>query len=366
VASTYTPNNDSVAVSFFTRDDATEKWAKSSVYSGPKPKDLEDRSTRAILVHRDRVTGVDRIFLSIGKLGVFSGVYDAAAPGKVRWNPKSESGPVETRVLAIIESGGDLLFSAGRKIYRRNDGESPSYTIVQDMSDLYPEIAAQPSGGIRGLSAIPAPGGNGESLLFAMAEGGHSRGAIYRLDPNKDGNYSRVREVYLDELMSKYLNGNPVYMVLAAYNEIYPVVDPGTGETVYLIGFESWIGGHRFPLWGADEKGGFYAGGMYAIRDKKGNYRLKEINGRNTPAKPPLVATTVFARSPFKGYGGDLIYFGGHDGNHRPSHNMAWVFSTSLENALRAELVEQDGAANGSQPIRSETNRTSSAAGSRR
>lgn len=341
VASTFNPKPDSVAISMFARDDATGKWTKSTVLSGPKPKDLDDRATRAIRVHHDKVTGVDRIFLPIGKLGIFSGVYDAAAPGKVRWDSKSESGPVEARPLAIIESGGKLLFSAGRKIYRRNDGESPSYTVVHDMSDLYPEVPNQDNGGIRGLSAIPSPGGGGESLLFAMAEGRRSRGAIYRLDPTRDGGYSRVRETYLDKLMSKYLKGNPVYMVLAAYNDIYPVVDPGSRETVHLIGFESWIGGHRFPIWGGNKKGGFYAGGMYAIRDKNGNYRLKEINGRITPAKPPLVATCVFARSPFEGPGRDLIYFGGHDGNYRPSHNMAWLFSTSLKNALRPDPVEQ-------------------------
>ena len=79
---------------------------------------------------------------------------------------------------------------------------------------------------------------------------------------------------------------------------------------------------------------------MYAIRDKKGNYRLKEINGRITRAKPTLVSTKVFARSPFKGPGRDMLYFAGHDPNFRPSHDTAWIFSTSLENALRQDPVE--------------------------
>ena len=340
VACTFNPKPDSVAISMFTRDDATGKWTRSTVFSGPRPKVLDDRATRAIRVHHDKVTGVDRIFLPIGKLGIFSGVYDAAAPGKIRWDSKSESGPVETRPMAIIESGGKLLFSAGRKIYRRNDGQSPSYTVIQDVSDLYAKVPNQPSGGIRGLTSIATPGGGGDSLLFAMAEGKRSRGAIYRLDPKQDGSYARVREVYLDKLMSKYLNGNPVNMILAAYNDMFPVVDPKTRERVHLIGFESWIGGNRFPLWSANKKGGFYAGGMYAIRDKKGNYRLKEINGRITRAKPTLVSTKVFARSPFKGPGRDMLYFAGHDPNFRPSHDTAWIFSTSLENALRQDPVE--------------------------
>jgi len=353
VASAYTPRKKTVEITFFTRDDATGKWVTSTIYSGPKPADLEDRSVRAICMHRDKVTGMERIFISIGKLGIFSGVYDAAV-GKVRWDPHSESGPVEARPLAIVKAGGDLLFSAGRKIYRRNDGASPSYSVVRDMSDLYPEAASeatfQPCGGIRGLSAIPNPSGKGESLIFVMAESGQSRGAIFRLDPTKDGRYKCVREVYLDELMSRYLSGNPVHAVLGGYNYFFPIVDPSTKETVHLVGFESRIGGHRFPLCEANKEGGFYAGGMYAIRDKNGTYRLKEINGRNTPSKPPLVAPRCFAISPFKEHAGDVIYFGGNDPNFKPSLNRAWIFSTSCENALRTDRVDQDKSGAGGKP----------------
>ena len=346
VASAYTPRQRTVEITFFTRDDDTGKWVTSTIYSGPKPADLEDRSVRAICVHRDKVTGIERIFISIGKLGVFSGVYDAAVAGKVRWNPHSESGPVEARPLAIVEAGGDLLFSAGRKIYRRNDGASPSYSVVRDMSDLYPDAASeatfQPCGGIRGLSVIPGPGGKGESLIFLMAEGGQARGAIFRLDPTKEGRYKCIREVYLDGLMSRYLSGNPIHAVLGGYNCFFPVVDPLTRETIHLVGFECRIGGHRFPMCEANKEGGFYAGGMYAIRGKNGTYRLKEINGRNTASKPPLVATRCFAISPFKEHSGDVIYFGGNDTNFKPCLNRAWIFSTSIENALGAVKVGKD------------------------
>ena len=62
VACTFNPKPDSVAISMFTRDDATGKWTRSTVFSGPRPKVLDDRATRAIRVHHDKVTGVDRIF----------------------------------------------------------------------------------------------------------------------------------------------------------------------------------------------------------------------------------------------------------------------------------------------------------------
>lgn len=336
-AAEYSPAPHHVDINFFSRNDETGEWTKHTVYSGPKPADLEDRSCRAMRVYRDRKTGIERVFLSLGKLGVISGVYDSRAECRVRWDPAPESGPVETRVLAITEANDSLLFSAGRRVYRRIDGRSPAWEVVHDMTDIFPEVANQPIGGIRGLSSIPTPEGNGDSLIFAMAEGNRSRGTIYRLDPKAEGGYTRNREADLASLMSDYLDGNPVYFILAAYNDIHPVVDPQTGETVHLVGFESWIGGNRFPMWEYDhaKNGGFYAGGMYAIRDKDGNYRLREINGPADPTKPPLVATCVFARSPFPQDRGQAIYFAGHDGNHRESTNHAWIFSTSLEIALR-------------------------------
>ncbi|MBW2093064.1 MAG: hypothetical protein JRI34_13190, partial [Deltaproteobacteria bacterium] len=319
-------------------DDETGDWDRSTIFSDPKPSYLENRSVRDIHVHRDKVTGIDRIFISIGVLGIFSGVYDPDAPGKIRWEAKSESGPVKTRPLAIIEANGSLLFSAGTLIYRRNDGESPTYTIVQDASEISRENVRSPVGGIRGMSAIPNPNGQGDSILFVWAAGNRSRGCIYRLDPDGNGGYTRIKEACLDSLMSEYLDGNPVYFVLAGYNDIFPVVDLSTKKTVHLIGFESWIGGHQFPTVTRKVNGGFYAGGMYAIRDRNGKYRLNEINGPSTPCKPVLIATRTFALSPFEETKNRVVYFGGNDCNWAQlSPDWAWIFSTSLENALRKD-----------------------------
>jgi hypothetical protein len=122
------------------------------VYTGPKAKEEGKFSVRAMCVHRDKVTGADRLFLSIGKRGIFSGVFDPAAPGKVKWSAARETGPVETRPLAIAEANGDLVFSSGRKIYRRIDGDKPSYQVIADLSGIYPNVIASPTGGARGLT----------------------------------------------------------------------------------------------------------------------------------------------------------------------------------------------------------------------
>ncbi|MBW2063247.1 MAG: hypothetical protein JRI95_17020 [Deltaproteobacteria bacterium] len=313
ITSTYSPGQGGADVTVFVRDDETGHWE----------------------IYRDKVTGIDRIFITIGVLGIFSGIYDASAPGKISWNEQSESGPVEIRPLAIIEVNNSLLFSAGKFVYRRSDGVSPTYTVVHDLEDLATKGVRSPLGGIRGMTAISNPNSEGESIIFAWCAQNRSRACIYRLDPDGKGGYTRVKETCLDNLISEYLGGNPVYFVLPAYNDILSVVDPSTKKTVNLIGFESWIGGQQFPLWMGKPNGGFYAGAMFAIRSENGEYRLNEVNGPIDTNKPVLVATRAYAISPFEEEDGSVIYFGGHDGNSRPSHNMAWIFKTSLDIALQ-------------------------------
>src|SRR5271154_3168814 len=88
-----------------------------------------------MILHRDAVTGVDRAVMSIGIHGIFSGVYDPQTPLRVHWDRQAESGPTQTRILALTEANGSLFFSEGVKIYRRIDGPNPRYVLVADMSD---------------------------------------------------------------------------------------------------------------------------------------------------------------------------------------------------------------------------------------
>jgi hypothetical protein len=345
LAAAFSPRPGNVDVALFTRDDVTGNWARSTVYTGPKAKEQGEFSVRAMCVYRDKVTGVDRLFLSIGKLGIFSGVYDPASPGQVKWSDVSESGSVETRPLAITQANGDLVFSSGRKIYRRIDGDNPSYQVIADLSDIYPNEIASPTGGARGLTAIANPAGKGQSLLFAMwtATG---RGPIFRLDPEPDGSYHRTREVALADLVSQYLPGVTVRGIGPAYNEFHAVTDPITGKTVHLVSLEARITAGKYPTWGTDGvagggAAGFYAGSMIAIRDSAGKYRLTEVNGPASAGKPPLVATYCMADSPFPQDHGHVIYFGGLDANNHPAHNLAWIFDTRLDDFLRAAAPGQ-------------------------
>ena len=191
VASSYCWTPGGMAISVFVRDDQTGQWEKTTLVPSTGEAG-ENNSVRAINVHRDAVTGIDRIFLTVGILGIYSGVYDPRLPGKIRWDNQSESGPVETRPLAVIEANGSLLFSTGSFIYKRNDGPSPTYSVVLDASEINTESVQSAVGGVRGLTAIPNPNGQGESLLFVWSASGKTRGCIYRLDPDGKGGYTRT------------------------------------------------------------------------------------------------------------------------------------------------------------------------------
>ena len=76
--------NGSKNITFFIRDDDNGKWERSRIIStGNKG---EDNSIRCAQVYRDRKTGLERLFISIGVSGIFSGVYDPEVQGKILWD----------------------------------------------------------------------------------------------------------------------------------------------------------------------------------------------------------------------------------------------------------------------------------------
>ena len=193
-----------------------------------------------------------------------------------------------------------------------------------------------PVGGIRGMTPIANPLGPGQSLLLVWAPGSRSRSCLLRLDPNGSGGYARVDEICLDTLLRQYLGGTPVYYVLAGYNELLGVSDPASGQTKNLIGMSAWIGGRGVrTTQGKGGEGGFYAGAAYAVRESPGHYYMREVNGRiGGASNPDLVAVRTYAVSPFGGDAGRVLYFGGYDCNFVRSPDTAWIFRTSLANAL--------------------------------
>ena len=92
------PDVRSGPVEVFCRDDATGEWSASVLGTATRA-----TNTRSLGLHRDKVTGIDRIFAGNRPLGVMSGVYDPAAPGRIRWDKSAEvEAPAGERVHGLL------------------------------------------------------------------------------------------------------------------------------------------------------------------------------------------------------------------------------------------------------------------------
>lgn len=320
---------DRVGLKCFARDDETGKWHESLIMTGPGFPG-ESYSVRDLNVYRDKVTGVDMAFTTIGRRGIFSGVYDPDAPGLIRWNaePEMRLDPTKHyRPLAIVEANNTLIFPSGKWIYRRVDGPNPTYVEIADLTDLYQPEIMEACGGVRGLTTIKNPNGRGDSLLFVWVPGIKDiRGDVYRLDPAGKNTYTRHKEVCLADLVSTYLGGTPVYFVLAAYNDFMPI--KFGREVEHIVGMECLIPVNTNPSWRSrayNPAVTWYRGAVFAIRNKNQEYRIEEVGGRKIGHNdPPLITVVDTAISPFRGE--NAVYFCGLDPNQSDATNRAWIY----------------------------------------
>ena len=328
-------------VHVFVRDDSKSTWMRTDVLAGDTGRRGEDTSVRAARVYRDRVTGREHLFLSVGIVGLFRAEYDPTRPGRLAWSATPEYVPSGTRILGLAEANGALFVSDGSRIAQRVDGTKPRYEIIADLTEEMDTATDRKQfsaiGGIRGLTPVLDPTGGRQSLLFMWHPGRTSKGCIIRLDPEADGSYTRHREACLAPLVSQHI-GAPISFILGAYSLFMPLPDPSTGEKLHIIGLESFV-----PVSAGTEltaqnqrrgQGGFYAGAMYALRDFKGGWHVGEVDGKFQSGMPELVSVYTYALSPFGGQDAERIYLGGYDCNDFPSSNTAWIYRTDLKTLL--------------------------------
>ena len=316
-------------VKVFCREDATGDWVASDLGTLTKR-----ATTRAVGLHRDRVTGVDRVFAGVGtyqqfatdKLGTFGGVYDPTAPGRIRWDKTPEfQTPKGERVMGFCDCNGILYCSTTRHIFQRTDGVTPTWKQIYFCEK---EINGA---GIRGLTAVPKPGGKGEVLWFAALR------KVRWLDPAAA--FKETIELDMLVFLSEKL-GLPVTGAFSGYNELLPYVMPGTGETLGLFGFETShsaevINSHLSIKARVQKqetaRGGRPGNGRYCIRHANGADITYEVAEITDPREPQLVSTRTIAVSPFAEDQGKALYFGGYDCNGVPSHNTAWIYRGELQ-----------------------------------
>src|SRR5258708_7117762 len=156
----------------FARNDTTGAWAAMPLAVPRVTSGIQQ--VRALAFHRDRQTGVDRVFAGNDRFGIFSGAYDAAAVGQVRWSAAPEldvpglsvptfPGLSLPRVASFAEANGILHATVGQQIYRRIDGAAPRWELLY--TNPRPGHSAT---GLRGLTALGRTSGAGPAHLAAV------------------------------------------------------------------------------------------------------------------------------------------------------------------------------------------------------
>ena len=234
------------------REGSQHRWPEA-YYTPPRHYE-SGRSARAVVVHRDTVTGIERIFALAGPNGVASGAYDPESdlPGKVVWHKRLEDIDYSTvgdgkqeylpiRPLSLVVANEKLFMSSGGCILQRIDGPSPVWKTVIDITNYRNDGELSPAvGGIRGMTALPGSASSPDSILFCWNPNGASKAWILRSDFAEDGSIKEpVEETSMREEAQKYLQTPYLHYTLAAYNDM-PRVQVGP-HICNLIGFETTV-----------------------------------------------------------------------------------------------------------------------------
>ena len=233
--------------------------------------------------------------------------------------------------MSFGECNGDLYAAIKPAIYKRIDGPTPTWEKVYE----YPPIPGDKpswlggSSGMRGLTAIPNPKGDGEVLLMgfeSLALAGYSAGAkIVYLNPSD--NYSVTTELDLGAFLKGQFKERwsaKWYYVITPFNDMLSVKDPNTGEDLLMLGG-----------WHVDDEGN--SGSWYLVRHADASYTLHEVpylfGFRGWPKY--LNGVRTIALSPFTADNSQVLYMGGCTaGPLIKLHNTAWVYSVDINTAL--------------------------------
>lgn len=311
-------------VMVLSRDDATGKWhthtLSKDIWNPEKVNHSQE--TRMVFDHVDRVTGVHSVFAGSATGRLYRGVYDATAPGLIKWEAKPELEGLVGNFLCAAEANGVAYFGVAygpiasnerltterpvkdHGLFRRVDGPEAhwEWIPIREWEDPATPGRSLRTSQLRGLTAASAPDGKGEVLIVAW----DTRDAlIERIDP-RDG-YNATVELNVREFLAESW-GRRVGVSSFAYNDMLPVTHPDDGEKAHLIG-----------LWIVDPRGEVDAIGKsswYLVRYTDGTYRHQRIWDEKNPltdATHGLRGCRSIRPSPFPEEAGRVFYFCGFD-----------------------------------------------------
>ena len=304
----------------WTRDDDSGDWTETRVYSAERRKP----ACRSFGVYRDPITRVCHLFAGTSHGSIHRAVYEPTAPGRLVWNDSAELDNVG-RVVAFAECNGILYAACGLRrtrkeitggLYRRSNGPRAHWECVYRWPWPARRGGADEAFLMRGLTAVPAPDGDGEVLLGSRA----MPGVIERIDPRAD--YAVTTELDLRKHFAKAWNlPNYRRAALSAYNTMTPWTDPGSGGQVHLIGVAV-----LHPRL-ADTPP--HNGAWYLVRHSAGHYSTGYIydSEHPVPSGTNLRGTRAIIASPFDN---TTVFAGGGDIGKQISLDTAWIYRSTL------------------------------------
>ena len=304
----------------WTRDDPSGDWTETRVYSA----DRRQPACRSFATYRDPVTRVCHLFAGTSHGSIHRAVYDPVARGRLVWNESAELNNVG-RVVAFAECNGILYAACGLRrtregitggLYRRRNGPRADWECVYRWPWPARRGGADEAFLMRGLTAVPAPDGDGEVLLGSRAQAG----VIERIDPRAE--HAVTVELDLREHFAKAWNlPNYRRAALSAYNTMTPWTNPESGEQVHLIGVAV-----LHPTL-ADTPP--HNGAWYLVRHPAGQYSTGYIYDieHPVPSGMNLRGTRAMITSPFDNI---TVFAGGGDIGKQISLNTAWIYRATL------------------------------------
>ena len=308
------------AVKVFCRDDAAGDWSASVLGTVTK-----GATTRSLGLHRDKVTGIDRIFAGNRPLGVMSGVYDPAAPGRIRWDKSAEvEAPAGDARDGLLRLQWNSLLCNYAHIYRRHRRHGAGVERCLFLRERNsPARHSRPDGRaetrrkgrgalVRRLSEGP-PVGSGRRF-----QGNHRTGPA-RVPDGKAGPSSGVRARRLQRVAplraARHGRNARLFGFACSYPAAVVNANPASRAALMKEGSQTAASGD----------------GRYCIRHAKGANITYEVAEITDPRAPQLVATRTIVVSPFPEDHGKAFYFGGYDSGGVPSHNTAWIYRGELQ-----------------------------------
>ncbi|MFW5652829.1 MAG: hypothetical protein ACOC0P_02185, partial [Planctomycetota bacterium] len=247
---------------------------------------------------------------------IYVGAYEPDAPGGIRWNsepeyrnPDFDGGPFR-RCQGFCTANDVLHASVAPCLLKRQDGDSP---VWQEVFRWEPENRA--GAGLRGITAVPSPGGRDHEVILASRE---QEGQILRIDPVEG--YRATLELESDRFFADAWNQPRAGGRLVAYNRFIPGVDPTSGDPVHWITALARKHDDMQAAW-------------LLIRHADSSYDIVRVYDEHLSPHPRLVSTRTLEHSPWDDR---VIYVGGYDGgaNNRENYNTAWIFRGVLPHPI--------------------------------